>query len=307
MKKDKAIEVSGIGACVADSLYRIPYFPEENTKLQALESVMAGGGPAATGLVAAAKLGCRSAYLGILAADKEGLFLMEDFARYGVDTTGVDVRTDGRSFTSSIWLNAESQSRTCVFDRGTLPAFKLNERAVAILRQADILMVDGNELEAALAGADEIHRHGGRVLYDAGGRYEGVERLLPKADILIPSTEFAREVTGVDNIREAAICLYEAYRPEAVVITDGKNGGVLYQGDELKDYPAYSVKAVDSNGAGDVFHGAFAAAMQKGFTYVDCCSFASMTAALKCMGVGARRSIPDYDTVMKKREEGKVS
>ena len=54
---------------------------------------------------------------------------------------------------------------------------------------------------------------------------------------------------------------------------------------------------VDSNGAGDVFHGAFAAALLRGYDFLTCCHFASATSALKCTGIGARESVPDFETV----------
>ncbi len=289
-------EVAGVGACVADMLYTLTSFPTEDTKLRAEDSKMAGGGPVATGLVAVSKLGCKTAYLGVLSEDASGVFLKEDFEKYGVDTTGV-VKYDSsyRSFSSCIWLNKTESSRTCVFDRGNLPAYQLDETGKAILNAAKLLMVDGNELEGAIEAADYIHSQGGKVLYDAGGRYEGVQRLLPKADILIPSAEFALAETGAETIAEAAVKLYDTYHPEVVVITDGKNGGVIYEGSAIDHYPAFVVKAIDSNGAGDVFHGAFAAAVIKGFSYRDCCTFASAVSAIKCTGVGARESAPGME------------
>ena len=293
------IEIAGIGACVADTLYRLEKFPPEDTKLRAVESKMAGGGPVATGLVAAAKQGCRTAFLGVLGSDAAGQFLMQDFEKYGVETAHiVSCDRQYRSFTSCIWLNDGAGSRTCVFDKGNLPAYVPDETALEVLKQAKLLMVDGNEMDAAIEGARAIRSAGGKVLYDAGGLYPEVERLLPLADILIPSAEFAKGITGAGQIEDAAKLLYRTYSPEVVVITDGKNGGVLYQGEKIIRYPAFPVKAVDSNGAGDTFHGAFAAAVVKGFSYLSCCIFASMTSALKCMGFGARESIPGYDSVI---------
>ena len=304
LNRNMPVQVAGIGACVADMLYTVSQFPKEDTKLRAEGSIMAGGGPVATGLVAVSKLGGRSAYLGVLSEDASGAFLEKDFEKYGVDTSGiVTYDSSYASFSSCIWLKAETGSRTCVFDRGNLPSYQMTEEACDILKNAMILMVDGNELEAAIEGADYIHKFGGKVLYDAGGRYEGVERLLPKADILIPSAEFALGITGAVTIEEAAVCLYNTYKPEVVVITDGKNGGVLYQGETMEHYPAFSVNAVDSNGAGDVFHGAFAAGFIKGFDYKTCCYFASAVSAIKCTGVGARESVPDFDTVKQFLEE----
>lgn len=296
INRDAFVQVAGVGACVADMLYTLTSFPTEDTKLRAEDSKMAGGGPVATGLVAVSKLGVNAAYLGVLSEDASGVFLKEDFEKYGVNTQAiVKYKGDYRSFTSSIWLNRTEGTRTCVFDRGNLPPYALNEEGAAILCQAKLLMVDGNELQAAIDASEYIHAYGGKVLYDAGGRYEGVERLLPKADILIPSAEFALGVTGEKDIAAAAVKLYETYQPEVVVITDGKNGGVLYQGESVEHYDAFKVDAVDSNGAGDVFHGAFAAAVVKGYSYRDCCTFASAVSAVKCTGFGARESAPDMN------------
>ena len=84
--------------------------------------------------------------------------------------------------------------------------------------------------------------------------------------------------------------------PEVVVITQGKKGGILYDGTKTVPYPIYPAEVVDSNGSGDVFHGAFAAAVIKGYDYLKCCHFSSAVSALKCMGVGARESTPDFST-----------
>ena len=136
------------------------------------------------------------------------------------------------------------------------------------------------------------------MLYDAGGIYEDVEKLLRLTDILIPSEEFSLEFTGKKTAEDAAHALFEMFSSEVVVITQGKEGGIILQNGEIRRYPSFKVNAVDSNGAGDVFHGAFAYAVTKGFSYYDCCVFASAVSALKCTRVGARQAVPSYnDTI----------
>ena len=135
--------VIAIGACVADTLVTVPHYPAEDTKLRAAGIKQAGGGPAATGLVAAAKLGCDTAFAGVLADDAAGAFLYEDFARYGVDTTLLRMLSGYRSFTSTVLLAADTATRTCVFDKGTLPPFALTEAHAAAISDAALLMVDG--------------------------------------------------------------------------------------------------------------------------------------------------------------------
>ena len=261
-------KIVGIGANVFDTLYNIPAYPTEDTKMRAAAGKIAGGGPVATGLVAAQKLGEKTAYIGVLSDDNAGKFLKEDFEKYGVETDLIKIKSGYRSFTSVIWLSAETSSRTCVFDKGDLPPLSLSFNQENAVKNAKLLMVDGNELNAAINAAKIAHEGGAKVLYDAGGLYDGVRELLPLADILIPSEEFALSITGCEKAEDAALMLYGTYRPEVVVITQGKKGGILFDGNNITAYPAFPADVVDSNGAGDVFHGAFAAGVIKGFDYL---------------------------------------
>lgn len=280
-----------------DTLVTVPNYPKEDTKVRALSSKPAGGGPTATGLVAAQKLGEQTAYIGVLSDDNGGKFLRDDFQKYGVDTQFIEEKVGYRSFTSSIWLTNDTATRTIVFDKGNLPPLQLNNRQKQAIIDSQILMIDGNEIEAAKEACEIARESSTKVLYDCGGLYEGVEDLLKLTDVMIPSEEFSLGYTGCDNVSDAAKKLYETYHPELVVITSGKEGGIIYDGKTLEKYPAFLVEAVDTNGSGDVFHGAFAAAMMKGYSYKECCLFASATSAIKCTGIGARESVPNETTV----------
>ena len=71
-----------------------------------------------------------------------------------------------------------------------------------------------------------------------------------------------------------------------------------FDGEKITEYPCYPVEVKDSNGAGDIFHGAFASAVVRGFSPLQCCHFSSAVSAIKCTGVGARESVPDFDTTI---------
>ncbi len=291
-------KIVGIGACVMDTLITVPEYPSEDTKMRASGLKAAGGGPVATGLVAASKLGVSAGFIGVLSDDNGGKFLKEDFEKYNVDTKNVIVKSGYRSFTSVIWLSEKSASRTCVFDRGDLPKLTLNGDQKEAIKNAEILMIDGNEMDGAEEAAKIAKQSGTKVLYDCGGLYDGVERLLKLTDIMIPSEEFALKHTKSESVEEAAKKLMELYHPEIVVITCGKEGGVYYDGAELLRYPAFKVEAVDTNGSGDVFHGAFASGIIHGYSYKECCYFSSATSAIKCTGIGARESVPTKERVI---------
>lgn len=296
-------KIVGIGANVFDTLYNVPTYPKEDTKMRALSSKTAGGGPVATGLVAAQKLGVQTGYIGVLSDDNGGKFLKEDFLKYGVDTGLIEIKQGYRSFASVLWLCGDTATRTCVFDKGDLPPLELNEKQKQAIAAAEILMVDGNELSAAIEAAKIARQNGVKVLYDCGGMYEGINDLLALTDIMIPSEEFALGITGTDTAKEAAKILFDMYNPLVVVITQGKRGGILYDGNKTAEYPIYPADVVDSNGSGDVFHGAFAAGLAYGFDFLKCCHFSSAVSAIKCTGIGARESVPDCNTVKKYLKE----
>lgn len=289
------IKIVGIGANVCDTLITVPSYPKEDTKLRANTISQSGGGPCATGLVAASKLGAKCAYIGTLTDDGAGKFLMEDLKKYGVSTELVGVNPGYTSFSSYIVLAEENATRTCVFHKGDIPKWSLTDAQKKAIVDAEILMIDGNDMDEAMEGVKIAKENGTKVLYDAGGLYEGVENLLPYADILIPSEEFALGFTGAKTVEDAAKILFDKFNPEIVVITQGKEGGIIFDGEKAEKYPAFLVDAVDSNGSGDVFHGAFAFAITNKMSYNKACKFSSAVSALKCTKIGARCGVPTYE------------
>ncbi|MDR0337257.1 MAG: PfkB family carbohydrate kinase [Planctomycetaceae bacterium] len=298
-------EIVGIGACVYDTLIELTDFPAEDTKSYINTKLSGGGGPCATSLVTAARLGAQTAYVGTLTDDFAGGFLYDDFKKYGVVTDFILIKKNYRSFSAFVLLNKKTGSRTCLLDHGNLPPLQLNSKQIDAIKNADILIVDGNEIEAAIHGATIAHAAGKKVLYDAGGIYANIEPLLALTNILIPSEEFAKRFTSENSAELAAKKLYKTFRPDIVVVTKGKNGGIMCWENNIVSYPAFPVDTVDSNGAGDVFHGAFAFFVAQGFSYEKCCLFSSSVSALKCTRIGSRQGTPTYQqTIQFLKERG---
>ena len=281
-------EMVGIGSTVYDTLMVVDRFPTEDTKQEGIETKVQGGGPCATALVAARKLGVSAAYMGTIGDDPFGRFMMDDFAHWDIDTTCVRRVADAVSFHSVVLLSQASASRTCIWNRGTVPQPTEADINFDVLRHAKVLHLDGHMLNAAIAAAKYCREHGVKVCHDAGGTYPGVENLMPYVDYLIPSEEFALKMTGEKTAEDAAKKLYDTYHPELLVLTQGVRGGILLDEKGLRRYASYKVEAKDTNGCGDTFHGAFAAAKIKGLNNDDACKYASAAAAIKCTRLGAR-------------------
>jgi sugar/nucleoside kinase (ribokinase family) len=101
-------KIVGIGANVFDTLYTVEKYPAEDTKMRANAVKASGGGPCATGLVAATKLGASSAFIGNLSDDNGGKFLKADFEKYGVDTSLIKIKQGFDSFCSCICFISHS-------------------------------------------------------------------------------------------------------------------------------------------------------------------------------------------------------
>lgn len=280
-------KIIGLGACVLDTIISCDRYPVEDTKQKAENIFIAGGGPVANALVIASKLDVPCAILNAFADDEAGKFMLSDFNKYSVDTDNVVTVKGAKSFTSYIVLSEENKTRTCVFDRGTIKDDP-NLLNYDCIKDYDVLHLDGNYLNCALTAAKFAKENGVKVCLDAGGLYSGIENLLPLVDILIPSAEFAMGITKTYDIKSAIIALKDIYNPEILVVTDGVNGGYYMTENGPVHYDSVKVNAVDTNGAGDTFHGAFLVAYVDGLSIKECCAFASKVAAHKCSNKGVR-------------------
>lgn len=281
-------QVVGIGSTVYDTLMVVDGFPQEDTKMQGVETKVQGGGPCATALVAAQKLGVSTAYMGTIGDDPFGTFMMDDMKKWNVNTDYVKVVPDTVSFHAVVVLNQQTASRTCVWNKGTVAAPTAEDLNEDVIKNAKVLHLDGHMLDAAIYAAKKCKEWGVKVSHDAGGTYPNIEKLMEYVDWLIPSEEFALKMTGAATAEEAAQKLYDTYHPELVVLTQGVKGGILLDEKGMRHYDSYKVEVKDSNGCGDTFHGAFVAGKIHGLSNDDACKYASAAAAIKCTRLGAR-------------------
>ena len=280
-------KVVGLGANVLDTLIRCRRFPIEDKKMRAEEIVRTGGGPVSNALVVMSRLGIATEVIGGFADDPEGKQILAELRTFGVSTEHATVLSGKSSFVSYILLSEETQSRTCLYDRGSV-SDDPSQIDLSPLDSADLLHLDGNYMRCAIRAAKYAKERGVRISLDAGGVYDGIEELLPLVDILIPSAEFAMAVTKTTDAKSATKALFELYSPEVLVVTDGTNGGYYRDGDGVHHYDSVRVNAIDTNGAGDTFHGAWITAYLEGMGVPDACRFASAVAAYKCQHIGAR-------------------
>jgi sulfofructose kinase len=290
-------DVVGVGYTALDYLAVVPRFPQENLKLEIGEFLVQGGGPTATAVVTARRLGLGAAFIGKMGDDDFGRCMLTELEGEGVDVSRVVVERGGRSQFAFIMVDRNTATRTILWTRGGLEQFTAEEVDCGLVEGARGLLIDSLEPAAALAAARAARTAGVPVVIDAGTLREGVRELLPLCDYIVASELFAEQISeGGDHV-DALERIME-YGPEAAVVTLGERGCVALTESGLLEVPGFEIDAVDTTGAGDVFHGAFIFGLLEGWDIERVCIFSNAVAALKCRRLGGRAGIPDLGETM---------
>lgn len=293
---NKRFDVIGLGYSAMDYLAVVPRMPELDTKLEVMEFSRQGGGPAATATVTAARLGARTAFIGQMGDDDFGDFMLRELQKEGVDTSHVIRHPNTSSQFSFIMVDKNTGKRTIVWTRSDIPPLDPQTLDRDFITSCKVLHIDRHEIRANIQAAKWVREVGGIVSMDAGTFKPEVMELLPLVDVLITSHRFAQDATGKTDPMECARKLLQGRMIAGV--TCGEDGSYFVTPDAEFHVPAFRVDVVDTTGAGDVFHGAFAYGLSQGWDARQCAAFASAAAALKCRRLGGRAGIPGRDEAL---------
>jgi sulfofructose kinase len=293
------VDVVGLGYCVLDILAVLETPPEFDSPYGQHVSALtrSGGGPVGTALVALARLGVPTGYLGVLGDDDEGRALRDEFVREGVDVRRL--RISGQVGTNVCLLLVEGGTgrRAILCHRRVSPeALRLTDADRAYVQAAQVLHLDTQFLPAAIQAARWAREANVVVSLDAYHPKPGLDSLLPWVDWLVVSEAFPHEQTGEDDLERAAAQLLDL-GPRLLAVTHGERGCRVWAGGESFSRPAFQVPVVDTTGAGDAFHGGFVYAMLQGWRLRRVVEFASAVAALNCQTLGGRPGLPTLGQV----------
>lgn len=292
-----SLRIICLGNTTLDKIWPVPDLPTGGGKYRASDYLEVGGGMAANAAVAAARLGADTAYWGRAGDDAAGTTMQNEMAGYGVDVSHFRLFPGARSSISAV-LVAHDGERTIVNYRGAnLPDnaswLPLQQVAAAQAISADIRWVEG---AVALFGA--ARKAGIPTVLDGEIAVEAAyAAVLPLTDHAIFSEPGLRSFAGRDSLdndskRRAALKKVRELGCRVAAVTRGPKGLLWLDDHGLHQLPAFEVEVVDTTGAGDAFHGAYACALGEGRSVADAMRFASAVAALKCTRQGGRAGIP---------------
>ncbi|MFI5385111.1 MAG: PfkB family carbohydrate kinase [Fimbriimonadales bacterium] len=317
----KTFDILGIGCVAVDDLLYVNTYPPADAKVRIKRSGRRFGGLTGTALVAAAKLGGRCAFAGLLGEDELSKSVEDNFVRHGIDVTGIIRRKEARPIHAVIIAAEGTGTRNIFFDSSAPTGADPSGPSEEMIRSAKVLALDYYGMEGGIRAARIARDAGIPVVADLEDDSDPLfGKLLDLIDHLVIGDEFAAKITGVADPPASARMLLTQGRT-AVVVTCGSDGAWyvardpelatgrsrsaeppsptplpppgtlrLRSGQALRirqeeggahHQPAFPVTAVDTTGCGDVFHGAYALALARGKGIEARVRFASAAAAIK--------------------------
>jgi sulfofructose kinase len=286
------VDVLCVGHASYDLIFVVDHHPRPDEKTFARQFISCGGGPAANAAVTVSRLGFKSAFAGYLGNDYFGRRNLEEFEKASVNTDLI-ARGDSPTPVSTIWVKPDGKRALVNYQGSTRPiaASKLDFSGC----HPKVVLFDGHEPDVSSQLMQSMQGQNIPTVLDAGSVHRGTLKLLELIDYIVASQKFSYAYTGKDDPEQAAVKLGQIC--PAVVITLGERGLVWKNQRSSGSLRAFSVDAVDTTGAGDAFHGAFAAGLAAGKSWKELLTYAAAAGALCCTKHGARPAIPSAKEV----------
>ncbi|MCR0985569.1 PfkB family carbohydrate kinase [Roseomonas populi] len=289
--------VACIGMTVHDRILSVPSLPTQATKLYATAVAEAGGGPAATASVAIAALGGSARLFGRVGADDTGRVIRAELARYGVDVAGIAELQEAQSAWSAVAVDAAGERLILNFPGRNLqvPPDWIDPARVA---GCGAVLVDMGWPLGGAHALDIARRHGIPSVLDADlGPLPEAAALIGLAGHVVFSESALRHHSGEMEPGTGLHALQRRLPGVVLGVTTGPEGYLWLDGGALHRLRPPEVAVVDTLGAGDVFHGAYALGLAEGMTLAEAARFAVAAATLKCTRAGGRAGVPSRPEV----------
>lgn len=280
-----------IGHASYDISMPVSEYPVENKKYRLTSKVEGGGGPACTAAYLMGKWGLEAYFAGVVGNDVYGNRIKSELETVGVNTKYLEFNYENPTNTSFIIINEQTGSRTIFSNVSEGVNLSSNQFDF----EPDVILIDGHEVKASEFVLMRYQK--AITVIDAGRPTEEVINLCHKVKYLVCSKEFAETVSGIVvdfNNQTTLVSMYQKLKEtfnNEVVVTLESHGSLFSVNGEIKLMPAIKVKAEDTTGAGDIFHGAFTYALAKGRNLETALKLATITAGLSVTKIGSRNSI----------------
>lgn len=287
--------VACVGITVLDRVFRVEKLPAKGGKFVATDYFEIGGGPAATAAVTVARLGLPVEFVGRVGSDDVAQAIIREFDHYGVGNRFTHEVQDATSSFSAILVDDEGERMIINYQDKTLSADPTWMRNVDFAKFQTVLC-DVRWHEGAAYALEMAKKAKIPSVLDADVTPQDISDLVGLADHVAFSEPGLAKFAQTDDLL-SGLRLAQTRTDGKVYVTAGADGCYWLENDTIQHASGFKVNVLDTTGAGDVFHGAFAFALAQGMETRETVRFASAVAALKCTKFGGREGIPDLETV----------
>jgi sulfofructose kinase len=289
--KDKPFDVVGMGLNSIDHLCLVPRYPTSNSKMKIERFSKQGGGQVATAMVALSRWGVKTKYIGKVGDDDLGQLSLDLIRREGVDISSVTVEPNVLNQFAFIIAEASSGDRTILWHRDDRLMYRPAELREEDVCAGKLIHLDGHDIRAAIQCAEWAKRAGIPAVLDVDKLEPLTPELIRNVDFVVTSSRFPSLFTGISDREEAFIEL-QKHTSGFLCSTLGPDGAMALVEGEILHVKGFKIKAIDTTGAGDVFHAGFIYGLLRNWEVSEILRFANAAAALKCRDLGGRNGIP---------------
>ena len=301
----RLIDVVTMGENSVDLVVELDRYPAPDSKHQLRSFTELPGGEAASAAVGLARLGHRVAYVGRFGDDAFGETGRKRLSDEGVDLGHVVIVNGSASRLAVILVERKTAQRTVLWKRDSRLSLQPRDVNDDLLSQTRVLLVGSDDVPAMIDAATRARAAGARTIGDLERIHDGTRELLATLDIIVMAASFPKAFTGHTSLAKALNEIAEFSRAAMVCVTLAEEGCLAVVGDAEIHVPAFTIDAVDTTGAGDLFRAGLIARwlMQPETPEVrELLRYANAVAALNCRAVGAWTAAPrrsDVEALMK--------
>jgi sulfofructose kinase len=278
------------GIAVEDFIFKVERFPEPGEKAQASALIATAGGCAANAAIAVSRLGGEARFTGPIGTDDASVRFLAGLARDQVDTSKVECVDGGSISVSGIMIDATGEKLVAT-RRGERLGDARPRDPTALVADVDIVMADNRFPDFVRPILQAAADRGIPAVLDGDRATTPDDPLFTIAAYVIFSAEALRATTRVDGL-VAALEVIAKIAPGFLAVTNGPDGVWWLEQGQPRHIAAFPIEAVDTLGAGDTFHGAFALGLAEGCDLDWAMRFAAAAAALKCTRFGGISGTP---------------
>jgi ribokinase len=289
-------DVVGFGALNLDKLFKVNMIAKKEEEGTVLDFKESAGGSAANTIVGLARLELKTGFIGKVASDREGKYLLDEFRKEGVDVNGIAVMEGGRSGSVMGFIDPQGD-RALYVDPGVNDHIDFKDINLDYVSGTEFLhlssFVGENPFKAQKQLIEQLSSV--KTSFDPGAIYarkglNSIKPIIRRSYVLFPNGIEVKLLTGQDY-REGARTLTEL-GANIVAVKLGKQGCYVTDGKETYLIEAYRVEAVDTTGAGDAFCAGFLYGLIKRKELYECGKLGNFVASRCISKMGARTGLP---------------